>query len=100
MKLKELEARKIILSVMGERGELKSEEELAVILKKRLTKKERQALNAKVTGADTAETLALLNADETRYEAIIAGAIKKIKNVTVHGEFYMTTLASKKATQE
>jgi len=100
MKLKELEARKIILSVMGERGELKSEEELAVILKKRLTKKERQALNAKVTGADTAETLALLNADETRYEAIITGAVKKIKNVTVHGEFYTTTLASKKATQE
>jgi hypothetical protein len=90
MKLKELEARKIIISVMGERGELKSEEELAAVLKKRLTKKERQALNAKVTGADMAETFALLNVEETRYEAIIAGAIKKIKNESVHREFYHT----------
>jgi len=90
MKLKELEARKIIISVIGERGELKSEEELAILLKKRLTKKERQALNAKVTGADTAEILTLLNADETRYEAIIAGAAKKIKNESVHREFYHT----------
>ena len=88
MKLKELEATKIVLSVMGERGALKSEDELAVILKKRLTKKERQALNAKVTGVDINETLELLNADMERYEAIMAGAVKKIKNVTVHGEFY------------
>jgi len=88
MKLKELEATKIVKMIMGERGTLKSEDELAAILKKRLTKKEREALNAKVTGADMAETLASLNADEARYEAIIAGAVKKIKNVTVHGEFY------------
>lgn len=88
MKLKELEATKIVKMVMGERGALKGEEELAVILKKRLTKKEREALNAKVTNADMEETLTSLNADKARYEAIIAGAIKKIKNVTVHGEFY------------
>ena len=70
MKLKELEAKKIVLSIMGERGELKSEEELAVILKKRLTKKERQALNAMVMETDTTKTLALLNADEARYEPV------------------------------
>lgn len=92
MKLKELEAKKIVLSIMGERGELKSEEELAVILKKRLTKKERQALNAMVMETDTTKTLALLNADEARYEAIIAQAAKKIKNESVHREFYTTQL--------
>jgi hypothetical protein len=92
MKLKELEARKIVVSIMGERGELKSEEELAMLLKKRLTKKERQALNAKVTGVDLAEILTMLNADEARYEAIIAGAAKKIKNESVHREFYIKSL--------
>jgi len=88
MKLKELEATKIVLMVMSDRGTLKSEDELAAILKKRLTKKERQALNAKVAGVDISETMALLNADEARCKAIIDGAIKKIKNVTVHGGFY------------
>ena len=88
MKLKELEATKIVKMVMGERGELKNEDELAIILKKRLTKKERQALNAKVTNMDNAEILALLNADSERFEKIVAGAIKKIKNESVHGEFY------------
>ena len=86
MKLQELEATKIILSIMGERGALKGEEELAVILKKRLTKKERQALNAKINEADI---------NEARYEAIIAGAIKKIKNVTVHNEFYINPSKTK-----
>ncbi len=94
MKLKELEARKIVVSIMGERGELKSEEELAMLLKKRLTKKERQALNAKVTGAPLLEILTSLNADEARYEAIIAGAAKKIKNESVHREFYLTKPSS------
>ena len=89
MKLVELEATKIILSVMGERGALKPESELAAILKKRLTKKERQALNDRVNKVDIKETLELLNADEQRYEEIILGAEKKIKNVTVHGEFYI-----------
>jgi hypothetical protein len=92
MKLKDLEATKIVKMVMGDRGALKGEEELAMILKKRLTKKERQALHAKATGANMDETLTLLNADETRYEAIIAGAIKKMKNVSVHGEFFSTVL--------
>jgi hypothetical protein len=91
MKLKELEATKIVKMVLGDRGGLKGEEELALILKKRLTKKERQALNAKAMGTDIGETLTLLNADETRYEAIVTGAVKKIKNVSVHGEFYTIT---------
>lgn len=88
MKIQDLEARKIIISVLGERGSLKSDDELAVALKKRLTKKERLALNAKVTNADMATTLEALNIDEARYEAIIAGAVKKMKNESVHKDFY------------
>lgn len=88
MKLEELKAREIIISVLGERGTLKSEDELLLILKKRLTKKERFALNAKVANADMQNTLETLNIDNERYEAIIAGAVKKIKNESVHKEFY------------
>ena len=89
MKLEELKAREIIVFALGERGTLKSDDELGLILKKRLTKKERYALNAKVSGAELDETLKALNADNERYEAIIAGAIKKIKNESVHKQFYM-----------
>ena len=89
MKLAELEATKIVLSVMGERGKLKPEDELATILKKRLTKKERQALNDRVNKVEVEETIKLLNSDMKRYEEIVAGAEKKLKNVTVHGEFYV-----------
>lgn len=89
MKLEELKAREIIIFALGERGTLKSDDELAVILKKRLTKKERFALNAKVCNMDIDEMLKSLNADMQRCEAIIAGAIKKIKNESVHKEFYM-----------
>jgi len=85
MKLKDLEARKIILGVLGERGMLKSEEELAEILKKRLTKKERQILNIKLGGAD----IKIPSGDETKFEEIAEGAIKKIKNVSLHQEFYL-----------
>lgn len=88
MKLEELKAREIIISVLGERGTLKSEDELLLILKKRLTKKERFALNAKVANADMQNTLETLNIDNERYEAIIAGAVKKIKNESMHKEFY------------
>lgn len=88
MRLKELEATKIVKSVMGERGELKSEEELALILKKRLTKKEMYAMNVKICDANKAEMLTKLNIDESRYEEIIASALKKIKNESVHREFY------------
>lgn len=88
MKLEELKAREIIISVLGERGTLKSEDELLLILKKRLTKKERFALNAKVANADMQNTLETLNIDNERYEAIIAGAVKKIKNENIHKEFY------------
>lgn len=89
MKLQDMEARKIIISVLGERGSLKSDDELATVLKKRLTKKERLALNAKATNADTAATMEALNVDETRFNEIIARAVKKIKNESVHKEFYM-----------
>lgn len=88
MKLEELKAREIIIFALGERGVLKSENELAQILKKRLTKKERYALNAKVANADIRETLEALNVNNERYEAIIAGAIKKMKNEHTHKEFY------------
>jgi len=86
MKLKELEARKIIQMVMGDKRAItKSEEELALILKKRLTKKECEVLNAKVCGVFEA-----LEMDETRRESLMSSAIKKIKNESVHGDFFYT----------
>ena len=86
MKLKELKAREIIQMVMGkERISSKSDEELALILKKRLTKKECEALNAQVNG-----TVDALEISDERYEALIASAIKKIKNESVHGDFFYT----------
>lgn len=86
MKLKELKAREIIQMVMGkERISSKSDEELALILKKRLTKKECEALNAQVGG-----TVDALEMSAERYEALIASAIKKIKNESVHGDFFYT----------
>jgi len=88
MKLEELEARKIVIDIMGQRGELKSDPELAEILKKRLTKKERKVLNAKFTGEDIDTLMATLNIDKERLEKIVAGAVKKIKNETLHKEFY------------
>ncbi len=86
MKLKELEARKIIQMVIGDKRAItKNEDELALILKKRLTKKECEVLNAKACGV--METLEM---DETRCEALLASAIKKIKNESVHGDFFYT----------
>ena len=86
MKLKELKAREIIQMVMGkERISSKSDEELALILKKRLTKKECEVLNAQVSG-----TVDALEMSAERYEALIASAIKKIKNESVHGDFFYT----------
>ncbi len=89
MRLSELEATKIILSVLGNRGELKNEDELAIILKKRLTKKEIFAINAHVSGAEKSETMQKLNTDDARLEELIASAAKKIKNESVHREFYL-----------
>lgn len=89
MKLKELEATKVVLSVLGERGVLKSEEELAIILKKRLTKKEMKAINAYTIGADKAETAEAMSVDEERLAGLVASAVKKIKNESVHREFYL-----------
>lgn len=85
MKLKDIAAKKIILSILGERGVLKSEDELAEILKKRLTKKERQVLNSKLGGADTK----IPGAEEEELEMIAQKAIKKIKNESLHREFYI-----------
>ena len=86
MKLNELEARKIIQMVMGDKRILtKSDEELALILKKRLTKKECEAFNAQVNG--TVDTLGM---EHDRYLALIASATKKIKNESVHGDFFYT----------
>ena len=86
MKLQELEARKIILMVMGDKRPLtKTDEELALLLKKRLTKKECEVLNAKVCGTSDA-----LGMESVRVESLLASAIKKIKNESVHGDFFYT----------
>lgn len=90
MKLKDLEATKIVKEVMGERDGLKDEELLASVLKKRLTKKERFAINAKVTNSPIDQTLEALNIDEKRYEEIVANVVKKIKNESLHKELYET----------
>ena len=91
MKLNELEARKIILVVMGDKRPLtKSDEELALLLKKRLTKKECEVLNAEVSGKDKNATMSEQKIDVARYEALKASAIKKIKNESVHGDFFYT----------
>jgi chaperonin GroEL (HSP60 family) len=89
MKLQEFEATKVVLSVLGERGILKSEEELAIILKKRLTKKEMKAINAYTIGADKSETAEAMSVDEERLAGLVASAVKKIKNESVHREFYL-----------
>ncbi|MBV5277572.1 MAG: hypothetical protein J0647_00725 [Campylobacteraceae bacterium] len=88
MKLDQLEARKIIKMVLGDKRETRDEDELAQLLKKRLTKKEREVLNAKASGVDKEETMSTLKIDEARYEVILAGAIKKLKNESVHGDFF------------
>jgi len=86
MKLKELEARKIIQMVMGDKRAItKSDEALALLLKKRLTKKECEVLNAKACGV-----LETVEMDEARRESLMASAIKKIKNESVHGDFFYT----------
>lgn len=89
MKLKDLEATKIITSVLGESKSLKTEEELAELLKKRLTKKERQVLNDIVNEVEETQSMQRLNADKARYDALVAGAVKKLKNQSVHGDFFI-----------
>ena len=86
MKLNELKAREIIQMVMGDkRIPTKSDEELALLLKKRLTKKECEVLNAKACGV-----LETLEMDEVRRESLMVSAMKKIKNESVHGDFFYT----------
>jgi hypothetical protein len=91
MKLQELEARKIIQMVMGESRTLtKSDEELALLLKKRLTKKECEVLNAEALGKDKEALMSEQKIEAIRYDALKASAIKKIKNESVHGDFFYT----------
>ena len=89
MRLDDLEATKIIQFALGDDRALKSEAELAVLLKKRLTKKEREVLNDKINEVDETVTMERLHADKARYDALLAGALKKLKNVSVHGDFFL-----------
>ena len=89
MTLKELKAIEIIKMVLGDnRMPVKSEEELALLLKKRMTKKELEVLNAKVQGITQEDVMASLNIDLARYETLVRGATKKLKNESVHGNFF------------
>jgi hypothetical protein len=89
MTLKELNAIKIIEMVLGDKRLLvKSEEELALLLKKRMTKKELEVLNAKVEGTNPEDVMKSLNIDAVRYEKLVRGAIKKLKNESIHGDFF------------
>lgn len=89
MKLETLQARKIIENIMGtQRAFVKSDDQLGLILKKRLTKKECAILNAEICEQSHEEVLATLKIDETRYQALKASAIKKIQNESIHKDFY------------
>jgi len=89
MTLKELNAIEIIKMVLGnERVLVKNEQELALLLKKRMTKKELEVLNAKVEATTQEDVMKSLNIDTVRYEKLIRGAIKKLKNESTHGDFY------------
>lgn len=89
MTLKELKSIEIIKMVLGsERVPVKSEEELALLLKKRMTKKELEVLNAKVKGVTQEDVMASLKIDASRYETLVSNAMKKIKNESVHGDFF------------
>ncbi len=89
MRLKELEAVKIIQLALGNKRTLtKTEDELALLLKKRLTKKECKVLNAHVTGTDKNALMEELHLDEEHYEATLAKGIKKLQNETVHADFF------------
>ena len=89
MILKELNANQIIKMVLGDKREpVKSEEELAQLLKKRMTKKELEVLHAKVSSITQEKIMASLNINTERYETILRSAIKKIKNESVHGDFF------------
>ncbi len=89
MTLKELKAIEIIKMVLGDnRMPVKSEEELALLLKKRMTKKELEVLNAKVQGITQEDVMASLNIDLARYETLVRGATKKLKNESVMVIFF------------
>ena len=101
MKLKELNAIEIIKMVLGdERVPVKSEEELAQLLKKRMTKKELSVLHAKAEGTNEEEVMASLKIDSSRYETLVKGAIKKLKNESIHGDFFYEKKVAKVINEE
>ena len=51
-------------------------------------------MNDLVNSVDKAVTMESLKADKERYDAILAGAIKKLKNESVHGDFFYSSGAS------
>ena len=101
MTLKELNAIAIIKMVLGDtRVPVKSEEELALLLKKRMTKKELEVLNAKVEGITQEDVMKNLNIDSVRYESLVKGANKKLKNESIHGDFFYETKQPKEEKAE
>ena len=89
MKLKELNAVEVIKMVLGdERKPIKSEDELAQLLKKRMNKKELQILHAEVEGSNKEEVMSSLKIDISRYTTLLRNARKKLKNESVHGDFF------------
>lgn len=89
MKLQEIEASKIIHHVLGDkRVPTKSDAELAMLFKKRFTKKELEVLNADILGVEKAVSMEALHVDEKRYDTLLAGALKKLKNEAVHRDFF------------
>ncbi|MBE0495470.1 MAG: hypothetical protein IBX45_03550 [Campylobacterales bacterium] len=89
MRHSELKAVDIIQMALGDKRTFtKTEAELAFLLKKRLTKKECSVLNDLANGVDQEVTMAELRIDEERYDEIVSGALKKLKNQSVHGDFF------------
>lgn len=67
-------------------GELKQEDELKEILKRRLTKKELKCFKLKIANASKEEMLKELNCDEERLEEIEKQTISKINQEKIKKE--------------
>ena len=88
MKIAEVMAVEIIESILGNREGLKEERELQQILKKRLTKKEIKVINGTFSDVEEEHVLRDLNLSKDRFDEIYESAVKKIKNQSVHRDFY------------
>ncbi len=89
IKLQEIEASKIIHHVLGDkRVPTKSDAELAMLFKKRFTKKELEVLNADILGVEKTVSMEALHVDEKRYDTLLASALKNLKNEAVHRDFF------------